>query len=310
MCDENEEDIHSPSSCPSRSGCKGIRWFVAALGSILILTACHPSKSSAPATTPLPINTLLPAGNSISGWDTPNAVLTYNRENLYNLVDGQADAFFAYGFEQVAVQRYQNVAGARLNVEIWQLANSADAYGLFHSGMAGQPASIGVEGDSDPGRRLALWQQRYFVSVTATEAIPDETLWTFAKEIAKRLPSGGEPPAIVKRLPAEGFVEGSALFFHEEISIQMEIWLGGKNILGLSQATNGIVARYAWGDQKVRLLLIEYPSASKAAQGLKALRGSEIKDIAASEADGALLAAVIGKVDADKAQALLKEALQ
>jgi hypothetical protein len=284
-----------------------IRWIVAALGLILLLTACGPS---APTPTPPPLETLLPADGSISGWDAPDTVLTYDRENLYNLVDGQADAFFAYGFEQVAVQRYQNTAGARLNVEIWQLANSADAYGLFHSGIAGQPASIGVEGDSDPGRRLAFWQERYFVSVTATEAIPDETLWTFAKEIAKRLPSGGEPPAIVKRLPAEGFVEGSALFFHEEISIQMEIWLGGENILGLSQATNGIVARYAWGDQKARLLLIEYPAATEAAQGLKALRGSEIKDIVASESSGLMLAAVMGKVDADKAQALLKEALQ
>lgn len=300
MCDENEEDFHS-------SSCLSISWIAAALGLLLILTACVPS---APTATPFPSNTFLPAGGSISGWDSPNAVLTYERDNLYNLVDGQADAFFAYGFEQVTVQRYQNAAGALLNVEIWQLSNSADAYGLFHSGIAGEPASIGVEGDSDPGRRLAFWQQRYFVSVTATEAIPDETLWTFAKEIAKRLPSGGELPAIVKRLPAEGFVEGSALFFHEEISIQMEIWLGGENILGLSQATNGIVARYAWGDQKARLLLIEYPAATEAAQGLKALRGSEIKDIVASEANGVVLAAVIGKVDADKAQGLLKEALQ
>src|SRR5512140_296792 len=251
---------------------KGIRRAAAALGLILILTACAPSALTA---TQFPVD-LLPAGGSISGWDAPDAVLMYERDNLFNLVDGQADAFFAYGFEQVAVQRYQNAAGVRLNVEIWQLANPADAYGLFHSGIAGQPASIGVEGDSDPGRRLAFWQQRYFVSVTATKAIPDETLWTFAKEIAKRLPSGGELPAIVKRLPAEGLVEGSALFFHEEISIQNEIWLGGENILGLSQTTNGMVARYAWGDQKARLLLIEYPSAGKAAQGLKALRGSEI----------------------------------
>ncbi len=284
-----------------------IKWIAAALGLLLILTACVPS---APTATPLPLDTLLPNGGSISGWDAPNTVLTYERDNLFNLVDGQADAFFAYGFEQVAVQRYQNATGTLLNVEVWQLANTADAYGLFHSGMAGQPASMGVEGDSDPGRRLAFWQQRYFVSVTATEAIPDETLWTFAKEIAKRLPSGGEPPAIVKRLPAEGLVEGSALFFHEEISIQMEIWLGGENILGLSQDTNGMVARYAWGDQKARLLLIEYPSAGNAAQGLKALRGSDVKSIAASEAKGILLAAVIGNVDVDKAQALLKEALQ
>jgi len=307
MCDENAQDSY-PSFFRTLMGrSKGIRWVVAILGLIVILTACQPS---APAAIPLPLDTLLPAGGSISGWDAPDAVLTYDRKNLYNLVDGQADAFFAYGFERVAVQRYQNATGARLNVEIWQLANSADAYGLFHSGIAGQPALIGVEGDSDPGRRLAFWQQRYFVSVTATEAIPDETLWTFAKEIAKRLPSGGEPPAIVKRLPTEGFVEDSALFFHEEISIQMEIWLGGENILALSHATNGIVARYAWGDQTTRLLLIEYPTAREAAQGLKALRGSEIKDIVASESNGVVLAAVIGKVDADKAQALLKEALQ
>jgi hypothetical protein len=89
----------------------------------------------------------------------------------------------------------------------------------------------------------------------------------------------------------------------------MEIWLGGENILGLSQAANGMVARYAWGDQKARLLLIEYPAATEAAQGLKALRGSEIKDIVASESSGLVLAAVIGKVEADQAQALLKEAL-
>ncbi|HEX2994928.1 MAG TPA: DUF6599 family protein [Anaerolineales bacterium] len=177
---------------------KGIRWTAVVLGLILILSACQ----HAPAPTPLPLDTLLPADGSISGWEAPDAVLIYEHDNLYNLVDGQADAFFAYGFEQVAVQRYQNAARTRLNVEIWQLATSSDAYGLFHSGMAGQPAAIGVEGDSDPGRRLAFWQQRYFVSVTATEIVPDETLWTFAKEIAQRLPSGGERPIIVKRLPS------------------------------------------------------------------------------------------------------------
>ena len=208
------------------------------------------------------------------------------------------------------MQRYQNASGTRLNIEIWQLANPADAYGLFHSGIAGQPAEIGVEGDSDPGRRLAFWQQRYFVGLTATEAIPDETLWTFAKQVAQRLPSVGEPPDIVNRLPAEGLVKGSALFFHEEISIQMELWLGGENLLGLNQTTNGIVAHYAWGDESARLLLIEYPAVREAARGLKALRGSEIEDIVTSESNGVLLAAVIGKVDVDKAQARLKEALQ
>src|SRR5512138_3624726 len=308
MCDKNQPGLPA-ALFPLSSFFFPLKWSAAALAFILVLTACQPSKASAPAST-LPLDTLLPAAGPVSGWDAAEAVQTYGREDLFNLVDGQADAFFAYGFEQVAVRRYQNAAGTRLNVEVWQLTNPADAYGLFHSGMAGQPAAIGVEGDSDPGRRLAFWQERYFVSLTTLEAIPDETLWTFAKEIAQRLPSGGECPTIVKRLPAEGLVENSALFFHEEISIQMEIWLGGENILGLSQDTNGVVARYAWGDQKARLLLVEYPSADDATQGLKALQSSEIKDIIASDVKGTLLAAMVGKVDADKAQALLQEALQ
>ncbi len=37
-------------------------------------------------------------------------------------VDGQADAFFAYNFQQVATQRYQNAEGTLLNIEVWQLA--------------------------------------------------------------------------------------------------------------------------------------------------------------------------------------------
>src|SRR5512133_1212433 len=148
MCDENGANNHSSSSCHMMRCCNAGRCVAAALALILVLTACQPS---APVATPVPMDTILPAGGSISGWDSPDALKIYNQENLYNLVDGQADAFFAYGFEQVTVQRYQNATGARLNVEIWQLANPADAYGLFHSGVAGQPVSIGVEGDSDPG---------------------------------------------------------------------------------------------------------------------------------------------------------------
>lgn len=280
------------------------------LGLILLLAACQPSTGAAsPAAAP-DLESILPADNTIPGWEISEPVVTFDRTNLFGLVNGQADGFYAYGFEQVAVQRYQNSSAARLNVEIWQLATSADAYGLFHMSQAGQPASIGVEGASDPGWRLAFWQGRYFVSLTASEAIPDDALWAFGEKIAGVLPPGGEPPAIVKRLPAAGLVEGSLLFFHEEISIQMEIWLGGENILGLSQETNGIIARYDRGDQEGRLMLIEYPAAAEADRALQALQASQGTDIAAYKTKGALLAAVFGELEASNAQALLNEALK
>ena len=268
--------------------------------------------NSQPTATQVSLNlaSVFPVANAIPGWNISQKVETYNRDNLFNLVDGQADSFFAYGFEQVAVQRYQNSAGILLNAEIWQLATPADAYGLFSAGRTGVPASIGNEGDSDPGRRLAFWQNRTFVSLEAAQPVPDETLQAFAQAIAGTLPKGGERPVLVDRLPRSGLIERGTIFFHEEMSIQMEVWLGGENILGLSQETNGVVGRYKLGDIPARLMLIEYPTSSQAAQGLKALQGGSISDLVTSDARDKLLGAVFGKVDTAQAQTLLQEALK
>ena len=191
-----------------------------------------------------------------------------------------------------------------------KLATPADAYDLFSAGRSGAPASIGNAGDSDPRRRLAFWQERFFVSLDAVQPVPDVTLQVFAQIIAGRLPKGGARPALVDRLPQSGLVNRSDIFFHEEPSIQMEVWLGGENILGLSQATDSVVARYQINGVPVRLMLVEYPTSGQAAKGLQALQSSPISGLVASGVHGSLLAAVFGKVDAAKVEPLLKKALK
>ncbi len=284
---------------------KNTLWLILAT----MLSACGAPKA-APVSTAVDFSKVLPATGSIPGWAVSLPLETYAHDNLFNLVDGQADSFFVYGFEQVAVQRYQDASGVQLNAEIWRLATPADAYGLFTAGRAGSPAAIGNEADTDPGLRLAFWQDRYFVSLSVDQSVADETLMSFARAISGALPTGGERPAVVGRLPQSGLVDRSSIFFHEEMSIQMEVWLGGENLLGLSQDTNGVVARYKVGQVTARLMLIEYPAASEAAKGLKALQAGDIADLVASAARGNLLGAVFGKLDAAQAQTLLQEALK
>jgi hypothetical protein len=245
----------------------------------------------------------------VPGWQAGDGVQIFEREDLFNLVDGQAESFFAYGFERVVVRRYQK-GQARLNAEIWQLASPADAFGLFTAGRTGSPAEIGAGGDTDPGRRLAFWQDRFFASLSADPAIPDDELWAFARLVSAALPPGGEPPALLARLPQPGRVERSELFFHEEMSIQMEVWLGGENRLGLGPATNGVLARYDLDGATARLVLIEYPSASAAAAGLKALQSGEIEDLLTARVQANLLGAVFGRADPALAQALLEQVLK
>ncbi|MCP4513989.1 MAG: hypothetical protein GY824_02000, partial [Delftia sp.] len=202
----------------------------------LLLTGCPPY--------PTPLDSVFPDADTLPDWTTTRDVELFDSENIFDLVNGQADAFFVYGFEQVAVQSYENGDGAVLGVEVWQLATPTDAYGLFTTNASGEPAAIGNEGSADPGRRLAFWQDCYYVHVRARQELDDAILREFAEAISAALPSGGERPALVDQLPPAGMAERSALFFHEEISIQHEIWLGGENLLGLSPETDGVLARY------------------------------------------------------------------
>jgi hypothetical protein len=233
----------------------------------------------------------------------------YDTATLYDLVNGQADAFFAYGFEQVSVQTYEDGTGAMLRATVWKLATPADAYGLFTTNISGVPEQVGRGGDADPGRRIVFWQDRYFVDVFALPEQPAAVLRDLAGAVSANLPPGGERPALVERLPAGGLVARSPVFFHEELSIQGHPWLGGENLLGLSAETDGVLARYEVGGGLARLLMVEYGSAAAAQAGLAALDGAGLDGLAATDTRGELLGAVFGEVDASAALGLLQAAL-
>jgi hypothetical protein len=269
----------------------------------LLSAGCGANKSPS-------LPSIFPGANAGGGWQPSDEVRTYNSETIFDLVDGQADAFFAYGFEQVAVRSYKNASGTVLRVEAWQLATPADAYGLFTANRAGTPADVGNGGDTDPGRRLAFWKNRYFVSANATADIPDTELRAFAQAVASALPSGGEQPAVVGKLPAERRTARTVIFFRQELSIQDRLWLGGENILGLSHDTGGVLAQYDLGGSPVQLLLVQYPDAKAAAAGLAALKGGQVENFITANVNNNLLGAVFGKADAAPANDLLEQALK
>lgn len=283
-------------------------WWV--IGFVLIALAACASKTKSVERN---LRDLFPADGTVEGWSKSGDLELYSSETLFDLVDGQADAFFAYGFEQVAVQNYQATAGDTLRVYVWQLATPASAYGLFTSNVAGQPADVGNDGDADPGLRIIFWQGRYFVQVFAFQPIDHAILTAFAEQVSSALSQGGSPPdegdrpALVGRLPPG---HTSLLFFHQEISAMAYIWLGGENLLGLSQETGGVLARYGVDGEPVYLMLIEYPDAGAAAAGLQALQSGQIDEVVAADVEGTLLGAVFGQIEADRVRDLLDNALK
>jgi hypothetical protein len=267
----------------------------------LILSACA-SPSSSPSSP-------FPDGDSANGWTPSGESRVYDSENLFDLVNGQAEAIFAYGFEQVTVQDYEDSEGGVISIEVWQTETAPDAYGLFTSFRSGSPTQIGGEGDIDPGRRLAFWQSQYYVRVRTRQEVADADLWALAEAVAAALPSGGERPSLVDRLPVDGILESSVIFFHEEISVQSRLWLGGTNVLGLGRETDGVLATYVLGEARALLILVEYPDTGGASDGLAALQGGEIAELVSASASDSFLAAVFGEIEEAAANSLAAEAL-
>lgn len=284
----------------------GLRWLLPITSRfvllVLLVAGCGKSRAD-------PLEESLPGVDTVAGWTPVDDVEIFNLENIYDLVNGQADSFFAYGFEQVAVRHYEDADEAMLGVEVWQLATPADAYGLFTTSIAGAPIDIGSDGDGDPGWRLIFWQDRYYVQVRARQELPDSILRDFGDAVSATLESGGERPALMDRLPSDGLVERSAIFFHEEISIQSELWLGGENLLGLEPDTEGVVARYEFDGEVVRLLLIQYAGTEKASAGVVALEGGRVDGLVVADTAEDLLGAVFGEVEETVAGRLLNRSL-
>jgi hypothetical protein len=277
----------------------------------LLLAACGGS-SATPEGSGAAVDLVqrLPGAEAVAGWTPEGEAQVYGTENLYDLVDGQADAYFAYGFEQVAVQTYQGTGGATLRVEVWQMASPADAYGLYSTSRGDEPVAVGNGGDADPGRRLGFWQDRYQVRLFAVQPIPDADLVAVAEALSAALPAGGEEPALVGGLPQAGLIAGSPLFFRQEISIQDYLWLGGENVLGLGPETEGVLARYDLEGGMAQLLLVRYGDSAAAQAGLAALERAGLEELVAAQTRGELLGAVFGGADVETADRLLASALE
>lgn len=289
-----------------------------ALGTLLLallLAGCTAQHASAPDFSEeaqdrsLDFQEIFPVADELPGWTPTDSPEVFSRENLYDLVDGQAESYFAYGFQEAAVQSYENSEGTVLRVTIWKLATPADAYGLYTAGMSGRPVAVGNNGNIDEGRHLAVWQDRFYVDLFALPELESaQDLEDLGRVMAAKLPAGGERPSLVDLLPAEGLVPRSSIFFHEEISIQSNLWLGGENLLGLGPATDGVLARYDVGGAPVQLLLVQYPDADSAAAALATLLDDGLEQLVAADVQDNLLGAVFGKVDVAAAERLLAEA--
>ncbi len=206
---------------------------------------------------------VLPA--EAGGWKKAGPPETYDKTNLYDYIDGGAELYISYNFQKLLAVRYKGEDDEEIVIDIFDMGNSHDAFGVFSHGREREDGFVG-QGSEYGGGLLTFWKDRYYVSIMAypeTEK-KKEIVLDLGKTLAAAIPGEGKLPAVVALLPAENLVRDSIRYFHHYIWLNSHFFIASENILQIDDETQAVLAKYKAGDKTFHLLIAMYPDAQMA----------------------------------------------
>ena len=136
---------------------------------------------------------------------------------------GEAPLFAEYRHRVTAVQAYQAEEGdATLTLEIHEMNNADEAYGLLSVAAVGEPlvGSWGI-GQKTP-TAICFAKDRYLVRIRNTSAAvtDDKPAAMLANAVAMKVFGRGRTPAVVANLPALNQIEGTLVYLHGPLGLK------------------------------------------------------------------------------------------
>jgi hypothetical protein len=203
--------------------------------------------------------TLLP--DTVRGW-TAKEKNQYNRDNLYDYIDGGAELYLSYGFIEMVNFTYDRKDQPSLVVDIFDMGSSENAFGVFSYSRETIDSTYGQGSQYNPGL-LLFWKDRYYISILASPETSEsrETVFRLASLIDNKIPKRGPLPQIISLLPSEGLLDASIRYFKHHIWLNSYYFISDQNIFHIDTTTNAVLAKYRDGSL---LLLIIYPGTAAA----------------------------------------------
>lgn len=215
--------------------------------------------------------------SQVDPWVRSDSTEVYDRESIFEYINGAGEVYNSYAFSEVLVTRFKGGGDGELTVEIFDMGNQDDAYGVFSYAHESEETGIGG-GYEQRGRVLCFWQNKFYVCVSASDKTDNRetAVQSLAKAVSENLPHASNRPALVDSLPVAGRIPHSERYFHVQATLNYNYYLARKNLLNLDKNTNAVLARYVPGS--TYLLIIEYQSADMAKVAHQSFRSSYLSD--------------------------------
>lgn len=190
------------------------------------------------------ILSLLPDEDEIVGLNPVGAPQGATGEDLYLLIDGGAEIYHEYGFQEVVFQTYGAGEVNTVNLEIFEMDSPASAYGIytFKTGPHGKPVNIGQEGWLED-YYLNFWKGNYLITVIGldTNRSVQDGIKKIARGVESKIKDQGKKPDLVNYLPPKNLKSDGITYLKGNLGLFNQYEFDKKNIFGLQE---GIIAQY------------------------------------------------------------------
>ncbi len=183
----------------------------------------------------------------MKGWKQSGEIQTFSPKTLYEYIDGAADLYLAYDFQELKTAEFLNEKKASVIIDVYYHKTSRDAFGIYSAERPSDPnlVNVGTQGYVDKDI-LNFLTGNYYVKMNSFKIGPEdqEILITFAKRVVENLGEKGSLPAILSFFPEEGRKKNSERFISQKF-------------LGYAFLYSAFTADYELSGKRFKLFVIE-----------------------------------------------------
>jgi hypothetical protein len=169
----------------------------------------------------------------INDWTAADTVNQYDVSNLWEYINGAADLFVVYGFQNLQSCEMA-LDDIEVVVDVYNMGNKLNAFGMYKTekGDIQERLNIGTEAVITSPNQCLMLKNIYYIKLNVYEGqLSEEKAKNLLNSIAEILPGTNNFPQEFELLPSENKTENSEHFSKE-------------SYLGLSELKNCLYADY------------------------------------------------------------------
>jgi hypothetical protein len=187
----------------------------------------------------------------MDGWELNKGELIYTPDNLWDIINGAADAYLSYDFQKLYTAEYVDNQDRRIRAYIFEHSNPTNSFGIYSQERSEDYEfnDTGAQGFKS-GDAYYFISGPYYVQLTASGSDMSDPLERLAQQMEKSLNQNNELPGELKMFPEKGKVKLSEKYI-------------ATSFLGYGFLHSAFVANYRNGDNTFQIFIVNPENAEE-----------------------------------------------